>query len=362
MDPFVVPEPLSRRTLLRGAVGGSALLVFGSALGACSDAGSSDAATGAATPAQTGSSTPMAPFAMTHQLGWLKITQFAGFMLAASEGFYADEGLDVTFSSGGPNVIASQQVAAGQSLVGDDDNTTVLQAISEGQPLVMFGTVFQKSPYSVMSLSDNPIASLEDFAGKTVALTEATKPQLEPLLQGAGVDLASVEFVPAGPDPAQLVNGLVDGYFGFATSQGVSLAQQGLDITVAPLNDLGFPSYANVLVTRPEALESDFDHLVSYLRATILGYDLALSDPDLAAEVVVADGAPELDPETEKGVAEAQIDFISNPGGQLLGLDKEKMGQIIQAALSGGSIETELDVDTVMTTDVLDAAYEGLDL
>lgn len=342
----VSTSTVPRRTVLKGIGLGAGALVFGGALSACARLGGGGDLT-----------------AVTHQLGWLKITQFAGFMLAAANGFYEEEGLDVTVASGGPNVIASQQVAARRVLVGDDDNTTVLQAIAEGQPLVIYGTIFQRSPFSVMSLGDRPIRELTDFEGATIALTEATRPQLDPLLIEAGVDLASVEFVPAGPDPAQLATGQVDGYFGFATAQGVSLQRDGLDVVVTPLNDLGFPSYANVLITHPDNLEEEFDTLTAFLRGSIRGYDLALSDPDEAGRLVAEDEGPDdLDVETEQAVAAAQIDFIDNPDGRLMEITRDRMADVIASAFSAGALSAELDVDDVMTTEVLEAAYAGLEL
>lgn len=342
------PTAISRRSLLKGMGFGAGALFLGGTLGACARLGGDGA-------------DDLIP--VTHQLGWLKITQFAGFMLADANGYYAEEGIDATISSGGPNVIASQQVAAGQALVGDDDNTTVLQAMSEGQPLVIYGTIFQRSPFSVMSLGDNPIRTIEDFEGTTIALSEATRPQLDPLLIDAGVDLDSIEFVPAGPDPAQLATGQVDGYFGFATAQGVSLQRDGLDVVVTPLDDLGFPSYANVLITNPENLEDEFDTLVGFLRGSIRGYDLALRDPDEAGRLVAEDEGPDdLDVETEQAVAAAQIDFIENPGGRLMEITRERMEAVISSAFEAGAIDEELNVDDVMTTEVLEAAHDGLDL
>ena len=163
------------------------------------------------------------------QLGWLKISQFTGFFAAQAKGFYKHEGIDVTVNAGGPNVIASQVIAAGKALVGDDDNTTVLQGIDKGLPLIVYGAIFQKSPYAVMSFPDKPIRTLKDFAGKTVAMSPATKPQLIPLLQKAGVDPNSVNMVPAGPDPGQLASHQVDGYFGYATATAGDVNGDGLD-------------------------------------------------------------------------------------------------------------------------------------
>jgi len=296
---------------------------------------------------------------VTHQLGWLKISQFSGFFAGLEKGYYKDEGIDATFDAGGPNIIASQVVASERALVGDDDNTTVLQAIDKGQPVMVYGTIFQKSPYAVMSYEDNPIRTLQDFAGKTVALSEATRPQLNPLLEEAGVSLSEVKYVPAGPDPSQLASKQVDGYFGYSTSEGVALKQQGLDIVITYLNDLGFPSYANVLITQPSAVEDEQDTLVRFLRASIKGWEYSLDHPEEMGELVAKKyGTEGLDVKTEIAAHKAQAHLIRSPNGPLW-IDRDKMTEVIQAAADVGSISKVLPVDEVMTTEIWEKASGG---
>jgi NitT/TauT family transport system substrate-binding protein len=336
----VTSRRLTRRRFL-GEVGlGVGFLSLGGILSACG--GTASGGGGATT--------------VVHQLGWLKISQFTGFFAGLEKGYYEEEGIEARFDAGGPNIIASQVVSSERALVGDDDNTTVLQAIGEGQPVVVYGAIFQKSPYSVMSLEESPIRTLEDFADKTIALSEATRPQIEPLLERANVDLESIEFVPAGPDPSQLVNGQVDGYFGYATSQGVALRQQGIDIVSTYLDDLGFPSYANVLITRPPAIEEERETLVRFLRASIRGYEYSLENPEEMGRLVAEKYGPDdLDPETEIQVHEAQAELIRSENGPLW-IDPEKMESVIRAAADAGAIPEAFPTDRVMTTEIFDEA------
>ena len=46
--------------------------------------------------------------------------QFAGYYAALEEGYYEDEGLDVTLKPGGPDIIPEQVVASGQAEFGID--------------------------------------------------------------------------------------------------------------------------------------------------------------------------------------------------------------------------------------------------
>jgi NitT/TauT family transport system substrate-binding protein len=338
---------VSRRQLLRGTGIGLATLAFGSTLAACGDDTSPAAATSG------GSKT------MKYQLEWLKLTQFAGFFAGLEKGYYAQEGIKAEIAAGGPNISASQLVGAGRADLGDDDNITLLQGIDKGLPLMMFATVFQKTPYSCFSKSDKPIRTLQDMVGKTIAISAAGQAQLEPALKSAGVDPSKVKIIPAGADPTQLVTGQADGYFGFATDQGVALERKGLSLVFASATDLGFGGYADVLFTTKDNLAKNKDSLVKFLRGTIKGYEYTNQNPDDAATWTVKKYGPAgLDLENEKAVARKQVEFIKSPKG-VLWLDPELMQKIIDAQLAIKSITKSVKAADVMTTELLEAAYGG---
>lgn len=90
----------------------------------------------------------------------------------------------------------------------DGENGTVLQAIDKGASLMIYATIFQTSPFSVLSRPDEPVRTLSDFVGKTIAPRPATHPLLSPLLVKHGIDRKSIKLIPSGPDPSQLVNPL----------------------------------------------------------------------------------------------------------------------------------------------------------
>ncbi len=338
----------TRRQALRAAGAGVLALGGGSLLAACGSSGS-DAGGGGGAGAT----------AVSDQLGWLKLSQFAGFFAAQEKGYYEAEGIDADIRAGGPNIIASQMVSGGKATVGNDDNGTVLQAIAKGMPLVIYGTIFQRSPYAVLSLPDAPIRTLEDFSGKTVALSPATRPLLEPLLESAGVDPSDVKFLPAGPDPSQLVNKQVQGYFGYATQQGVALEQQGVEVVTTLLDDLGLVNYGNVLITTPDRVEKERETLVKYLRASIRGWEWANANPDEMGRLVATKYGPKgLKEQTEVAVCTAQAPLVRDPAG-IMRITEERMQQVIDSYAAGKALERPLKAADVMTTEILDAAYDG---
>src|SRR6056297_1157928 len=60
----------------------------------------------------------MAQSPVTFQLSWLHSSQFAGSYIAQNRGWWAEEGLDVALSQGGPNAPVEPPVVSGQALLG----------------------------------------------------------------------------------------------------------------------------------------------------------------------------------------------------------------------------------------------------
>jgi len=253
-----------------------AALAFAGCSGTASDNGSAG-----------GNLTPV-----NYQLSWLKITQFGGYFAGQSQGYFKAEGIDPTFTAGGSNILAWQQVTGGKALLGDEDNTLMLQAIAKGAPLVAIGAIFQKSPLAIISLDKSPITSAKDVEGKTIAFPDNGIDQLKSALTANGVNLSKVNIVPAGADPTQLVTGQVQGYGGYATSQGASLVKQGLKVHYLYLDDLGIHSYGNVIVTTKQNLKDHRDLIVKFMTAAVKGYEWFNANPEAGAKLVVNDVNP----------------------------------------------------------------------
>lgn len=294
------------------------------------------------------------------QLSWLKITQFGGLFAGESEGFFAEEGIAPEFTAGGNNILAWQQVTSGAALLADEDNQLLLQAIDSGEDIVVLGAIFQTSPMAILSLADDPIRTAADFEGKTIAYPDNGIAQFTNILESQGVDMSTVTIVPAGADPTQLITGQVQGYGGYATAQGAALEMQGLEVNYLYLEDLGVPSYGNVIITTRSNLEENRDLIVSFLRAAVKGYEWMAANPEDGAALVVNEVNPTggLDLASEQAAAGIQAGLIDNPQG-LLRVDVDKFQTIIDSLVAAGTISQSLNAADIVDTTVLDDVFGG---
>ncbi len=199
----------TRRALATGAFTLSAALL----LAACSGGG--DADSGGEGP-EGGDLTPV-----KLQLQWLPQAQFAGYFAAIDQGFFEEEGLDVTLelAQGGAAIVPA--VMSGDYQFGFSNVTSLLLASQEDLPLKLVapGNLTTGKPgedfAAVVAAPASGIESAADLAGKTVAvntLNNIGDTTVRKVVDDAGGDPSAVEFVEmAFPDmPAAVTEGQVD--------------------------------------------------------------------------------------------------------------------------------------------------------
>lgn len=244
-------------------------------------------------------------------LSWIKNAEFAGEYFADAQGYYTEAGFDsVNLISGGPSGASTESmVLAGSALVGTSSPLGVAPPIAEeGAPLKIIGTTYQKNPFTIISLGDDPIETPEDLVGRSIGVQSGVNETLfDALLEVNGIDPGEVEKVPVQYDPQPLVNGEVDGFFGYSTNEAITLELAGEDVVGLPFADHGLPFVAESFVTTQDAIDNDREALKAFLEATIRGWKDAVADPEESARLAVDEYGADLGLDTAKETRQAQI-------------------------------------------------------
>ena len=179
------------------------------------------------------------PFTM--QAAWINDAEFAGYFIGIDEGYYTDEGLDLTYLSGGPDVIPESTIIANRADLALTTPDTTIKAIAEqGAPFKIIGAQYQKNPIGIVSLVSNPINEPKDLIGKTLAVPPVNVISVNAMLSLNGIDPASVNIVPYAYDPTPLIKGEIDASLDFTTNVPYTISQQGVEATSFLLYDFGF--------------------------------------------------------------------------------------------------------------------------
>ncbi|MGE0306762.1 MAG: ABC transporter substrate-binding protein [Acidimicrobiia bacterium] len=146
---------MKHNTMKRGVAAVFALSLIAAACG--DDGGSSDATT---------ASTTLTPVKL--QLQWVTQAQFAGYYAAKDQGFYKDEGLDVTILEGGVDIVPQTVLAAGGADFGIAWVPKALASREQGAGITEVAQIFQQSPTLQVAWADSGIKSAADLKGKKV--------------------------------------------------------------------------------------------------------------------------------------------------------------------------------------------------
>jgi ABC-type nitrate/sulfonate/bicarbonate transport system substrate-binding protein len=334
---------LTRRSFLRRSAAGTAGLVLASR----ADRVSAQART------------------VSTQFNWIKTIDFAGFYVADSKGYYTQENIKPQFLGGGPNLQGVETIVAGGSA--DVGITTLLTSIvdgvAQGSDFVAFAAVFQTSPLVLVSRAENPVRTPQDLVGKKIGGPQGRQREIDAVFTINNLP-KNYTFVPVGFGPEPLAKGDVQVLSAYATDVPLKLARQGIQTVQASYKDLGLPTYSNVLFTTRKYLDKNRDAVVSYLRATIKGWEMNARDPKLAAKLTVEEyGANlglKLEEELQKNEVQiplTQSDLTKQRG--LLWIDRDYIAGPIYAGLRATGRTNLPAVEKFVDTSLLTDAYGG---
>ncbi|MFT3974073.1 MAG: ABC transporter substrate-binding protein [Amaricoccus sp.] len=217
---------------------------------------------------------------LVFQASWVNDAEFSGYFLGIDEGYFAAEGLDLTYLSGGPDVIPESTLVAGRADLTLTTPDTTIKAISEqGAPFRIIGAQYQKNPLGIVSLAKAPITTAQDLVGKTIAVPPVNTISVQAMLAINGIDPASVNIVPYAYDPTPLIKGEIDASLDFTTNVPFTIESMGEKAVSVLLYDLGFTIYNDTVVVTEETLKTRRPELVAWLKAARKGWEANLADP-----------------------------------------------------------------------------------
>lgn len=259
------------------------------------------------------------------QLNWRDGVQFLGFYVAVERGFYEDENLDVSISALGA---VSEIPTLGDRLIdGEFDFSLgaalITNAQANGLPITVFSSILQLSPNVFFARADSGVQSIGDFAGRTVAIkSEVSRNNLARLLEAQGLTLDDMIPVEANFDMTPFYDGSVEIWSGYLTDEVVRARLQGLDLITFPLYEYSIEDTAVMLFTRQSLIQEDPDLAIRFLRATLMGWEWAVENPQEAIDLMIQ-RYPELaeDRDFHQLSFDAYIPLVRPPGVQVGAID-----------------------------------------
>ncbi|NJN83647.1 MAG: ABC transporter substrate-binding protein [Caldilineaceae bacterium] len=273
-------------------------------------------------------------------VGFVPNVQFAPFYVGIEQGFYAEEGLDVSLEYGFENDYL-KLVGTGDIpfMIGSGDQVVLGRA--QGLPVRYVMNWYTRFPVVIFAKSEAEIATPADLAGKRVGIPGpfgASYVALRGILQVAGLDESDIQMESIGfTQAAAISEGLVDAAVDYGVNGPVVLAQEGIDTTQISLDDhLRLP--ANGLVTSESLLTENPELVKKMVRTTLKSIQYTLDNPDEAFEIALQ-AVPEADGDNRaanRAVFDAVLDYwqplASNRLGESQTADWQAVVKLMQAS------------------------------
>ncbi|HLY64305.1 MAG TPA: ABC transporter substrate-binding protein [Chloroflexota bacterium] len=235
------------------------------------------------------------------------------FYIASDEGFFAQEGLDVSLQG-----MASQAAipALSSKQVQFATGGSAARAAYQGAPLRVVMYAYQT--YVFYGVGNKDVKSYQDLKGKTIGISSASASDdviTHLLLQKENIALSSVQLLPLGSGPDRY-KALLAGQIQFSALNpdiAVQLQTQGFNI-LGPLNDL-FPVPSAGFAVHTDTIAQQPDMLRSWLRASVKGLQFMKSNPSAAADVAAKEF--QLDSAVAQQAVKLTLPAVSDsdPGG-----------------------------------------------
>ncbi|WP_299483834.1 ABC transporter substrate-binding protein [uncultured Roseibium sp.] len=280
--------------------------------------------------------------------------------VAIGEGFFEDEGLNVTVEAINGSGAVLQALSAGQAHFGRPGPGPLIAARSRGVDAVHIYNVAARSNFGIAVQEDSDYQSVEDLRGKVIGTGTADGAEVgfaRNVLTGAGmVEGTDFEFLTVGdggPATAAFLNGEIDAYSA-STADTAILNQRGMkvrDITPAEFGRF----FGNGIATMADTIANDRDLVEGWSRAFAKGHAFALDDANRDAVLAhLAAGNPQEgeDKEFQSALFDAvRSKTIAAGDTPHLGWYPEEVwGEWQDALVAGGEISAPLDDLNVIWT------------
>jgi NitT/TauT family transport system substrate-binding protein len=339
-----------------GAVAAASALV----LSGCSASGDTDDS------GSSGDSGDLTP--VTLQLQWVAQAQFAGYYAAVDQGYYEEEGLDVTIAEGGADIVPQDVLASGDVDYAISWVPKVLGSIEQGANITDVAQIFERSATTQISFKDKNITSPADLAGKNVgSWGYGNEWELFAGMQQAGVEVGDISLVQQAFDMNAFLAGDIDAAQAMTYNEYAQVLEtinpdtgelyQPEDLNVIDWNEEGTAMLQDAIWANTDKLADDeayADQTVAFIKASIKGWIYAAENPEDAA-TIVADAGSALP-------AGHQL-WMTNEVSKLIFPSTNGVGLIDEAAWANTvdiAMNTKNETGgTIITTDPPETAYSN---
>jgi NitT/TauT family transport system substrate-binding protein len=284
-------------------------------------------------------------------VGYIPNVQFAPLYVAIENGYFRDEGLDVTIDYSMEN--------DNMALLGADklqfaivSGEQVLLARAQELPVVYVANWYRDYPVAIAAKKEQGIQSLADLKGKKIAvpvLSGASYIGMRALLNAGGLQESDVDIDVVGFTQAEMLATDHDqAAVIYTANETVQLEAQGYELDVLRVSDY-LALVGNGLATSEKVISENPELVQKMVRAFLRGVEATIADPDEAFEISkkYVDNLAEGDQAVQRQVLAASIELYTD--GQMGYSDPQAWENMQSILLDMGLLSAPLNLSEAYT-------------
>ena len=224
---------------------------------------------------------------VTLPVGYIPNVQFAPMYVAIENGYYREQGLDVSMDYN-METDSVALIGAGELDFAIVSGEQILLGRAQELPVVYVMAWYQEYPVGVAVMAESGIEEPQDLVGKKVGLPGlygASYIGLRALLQANGLQESDLTLDSIGYTQTEaLMNGLEDAVVIYVANEPLKLEAEGYDVNVIRTSDY-LELVANGLVTSEKMIKEHPDIVRGMVAATLQGVAYITKHPDEAFEI-----------------------------------------------------------------------------
>ncbi len=225
---------------------------------------------------------------MPFALDWKFEGPAAPFFAAVNNGYYAEQGLNVTIEAGTGSLDAIPKVATGAFAVGVADINSLVRFLDQnpGAPVIAAMMIYNKPPFAIIGRKSLGIDGPKSLEGKVLGAPppDGAWAQFPIFAAENDLDVASITIEPVGFPTREpmLAEGNVAAITGFSFTSYLNAARLGVpedDLVTILMADYGVDLYGNAIIVNTDFAAENPEIIKGFLAATAQGWATSAKDP-----------------------------------------------------------------------------------
>jgi len=294
---------------------------------------------------------------VTLMLDWTPNTNHTGLFVAQENGYFEEQGLEVTINNPSSQGTLEQLVATGNMDFGVSQQEQVTTARISKLPVVSLAAIIQHNTSGIASLKSKNILNAKDFENKSYGgwgLPSETA-LLKALMKKENADFDKINLINIGEaDQVASLSKDIDLTWIFYGWAGIQAEMRNQELNMIWLKDIdpALDFYTPVIITNEKMIAEKPEIVSKMMNAISQGYEYSVQYPEQAADILIK-YAPEADAEMiKKSQNWLSPQYMSD--AERWGEQKESVWQDYAAWLYNNQLVTEmLDTTKAFTNDFL---------